>query len=71
MFTEKYNKSNHAEVKTVFAGVPHHITQRGNRREDVFYTDENRKVYLVKRRCALCRADRRCIDNKGLLEETV
>jgi hypothetical protein len=21
---------------SVFAGVPHHITQRGNRREDVF-----------------------------------
>lgn len=34
------------QAKAVFAGVPHHITQRGNRREDVFFTDEDRKVYL-------------------------
>jgi hypothetical protein len=35
------------QARAVFAGVPHHITQRGNRREDVFYTDEDREVYLV------------------------
>lgn len=29
------------------AGVPHHITQRGNRREDVFFTDEDRETYLA------------------------
>ncbi len=34
------------QARTVFAGVPHHITQRGNRREDVFYTDEDREIYL-------------------------
>ncbi len=33
-------------ARTVCAGVPHHITQRGNRREDVFYTDEDRHAYL-------------------------
>lgn len=33
-------------ARAVFAGVPHHITQRGNRREDVFFTDEDRKKYL-------------------------
>lgn len=33
-------------ARTVFAGVPHYITQRGNRREDVFYTDEDREIYL-------------------------
>lgn len=33
-------------ARTVFAGVPHHITQRGNRREEVFFTEEDRKVYL-------------------------
>jgi len=27
-------------ARTVFSGVPHHITQRGNRREDVFYSNE-------------------------------
>ena len=32
--------------RAVFAGVPHHITQRGNRRDDVFFTDEDRLVYL-------------------------
>ena len=28
-------------ARIVFAGVPHHITQRGNRREDVFYVEED------------------------------
>ena len=32
--------------RAVFAGIPHHITQRGNRREDVFFTKEDRTVYL-------------------------
>lgn len=32
--------------RPVFAGVPHHITQRGNRREDVFFTDGDRAIYL-------------------------
>ena len=26
--------------------MPHHITQRGNRREDVFFDDEDRQTYL-------------------------
>jgi putative transposase len=33
-------------ARTVCAGVPHHITQRGNRREDVFYSDSDRAAYL-------------------------
>jgi len=33
-------------ARTVFGGLPHHITQRGNRREDVFFTDEDRQFYL-------------------------
>ena len=33
-------------ARAVFAGIPHHITQRGNRRGDVFFTDEDRRVYL-------------------------
>jgi putative transposase len=32
--------------RTVSAHRPHHVTQRGNRREDVFFTDEDRLVYL-------------------------
>ena len=34
-------------ARTVFAKVPHHITQRGNRREDVFLTDGDRETYLA------------------------
>ncbi len=32
--------------RAVFAGVPHHITQRGNRQDDVFFSNEDRQVYL-------------------------
>ena len=32
--------------RVVFAGLPHHITQRGNRRDDVFFNDEDRLAYL-------------------------
>ena len=34
-------------ARVVFPGVPHHITQRGNRRADVFWTDDDRRRYLV------------------------
>jgi putative transposase len=33
-------------ARTVCAQVPHHITQRGNRREQVFFSDEDRHAYL-------------------------
>lgn len=35
------------QSRTVCAGIAHHVTQRGNRREDVFFTDEDRRCYLV------------------------
>jgi len=28
------------------AGCAHHITQRGNNRQDVFFVDDDRHVYL-------------------------
>ena len=31
----------------MFPGVAHHITQRGNRREDVFFNDDDRRAYLT------------------------
>ena len=34
-------------ARPVFAEVPHHNTQRGNRREDVFFGDEDRAAYLA------------------------
>ncbi|MDQ7056926.1 MAG: transposase [Ghiorsea sp.] len=32
--------------RSVFENIPHHITQRGNRGEDVFFTDDDRLAYL-------------------------
>ena len=33
-------------ARAVCALAPHHITQRSNRREKVFFTDEDREAYL-------------------------
>lgn len=33
-------------ARVVFAGLPHHVTQRGNRREEVFFRDSDRVTYL-------------------------
>ena len=33
-------------ARVVFDGIPHHITQRGNRRADVFFEDVDRTKYL-------------------------
>ena len=33
-------------IRIVALGVPHHITQRGNGRQDVFFSDEDRIRYL-------------------------
>jgi putative transposase len=34
------------QARSVFANIPHHITQRGNRRNDVFFCDEDKDYYL-------------------------
>ena len=33
-------------ARVVTPGVPHHVTQRGNRRMDVFFCDDDRRAYL-------------------------
>ena len=33
-------------ARHVFPKVPHHITQRGNRRGDVFFNDDDKELYL-------------------------
>jgi putative transposase len=33
-------------ARAICPGLPHHVTQRGNRRGTVFFTDEDRTVYL-------------------------
>ncbi|MCZ2155865.1 MAG: transposase [Bryobacterales bacterium] len=32
--------------RVVAVGCPHHITQRGNYRQDVFFSEQDRSVYL-------------------------
>ncbi len=33
-------------ARVVAAGFPHHITQRGNRRQEVFFGDEDYQAYI-------------------------
>jgi len=33
-------------ARVAIPGLPHHVTQRGNNRQDVFFTDADRDVYL-------------------------
>jgi putative transposase len=33
-------------ARVIYAGVPHHVTQRGNRQEQVFFNDRDRAAYL-------------------------
>jgi putative transposase len=33
-------------ARVVAPGVPHHVVQRGNRRMDVFFSDDDRRAYL-------------------------
>ena len=33
-------------ARIVVPGCPHHMTQRGNNRQDVFFVDDDRRVYL-------------------------
>lgn len=33
-------------ARVVAAGFPHHITQRGNRRQEVFFGDEDYQTYI-------------------------
>ena len=45
--------------RIVIPGVPHHITQRGNRRQPIFFSDEDRLLYLelVRQGCAAARVE--------------
>ena len=46
-------------ARRVFPGLPHHIVQRGNRREDVFFSNADRLIYLrwLREYCAFYRVD--------------
>ena len=34
-------------ARVVAPGIPHHVTQRGNRRQETFFCDENYRVYIA------------------------
>ena len=34
-------------ARVVAVGVPHHVTQRGNNRQQVFFSDQQRRLYLA------------------------
>jgi putative transposase len=34
-------------ARIVLPGLPHHVTQRGNNRQDVFFVEDDRRVYLT------------------------
>jgi hypothetical protein len=42
-------------ARVVIPGLPHHVTQRGNRREAIFFKDGDQKIYpRLVRRCDRC-----------------
>jgi len=45
--------------RIVITGVPHHVTQRGNRRQPVFFSDADRLLYLdpLRQGCAAARVE--------------
>ena len=42
------------QVRVVAEGVPHHVTQRGNNRRDVFLLEDDRHFYIdvLREKCA-------------------
>jgi putative transposase len=48
-------------ARIVLPGVAHHVTQRGNRRLPVFFSDEDRSLYLTLLREGLGLAGVRCL----------
>ena len=48
-------------ARVVIPGVAHHVTQRGNRRQPIFFSDEDRRAYLALLRLGLANADVSCL----------
>ena len=47
-------------ARIVIPGVAHHVTQRGNRRLPVFFSDDDRSLYLALLREGCVKARVRC-----------
>ncbi len=48
-------------TRLVLPDVPHHVVQRGNRQQPVFFSDEDRRAYLALLAAACQRHDVRCL----------
>jgi putative transposase len=48
-------------ARIVIPGVPHHVTQRGNRRLPVFFSDDDRRLYLALLAAAARAAGTACL----------
>jgi len=46
-------------ARVIAPGIPHHVTQRGNRRQETFFCDEDYEAYLslMAEWCRRCRVD--------------
>jgi len=48
-------------ARVVIPGVPHHVTQRGNRCQPVFFSDSDRAFYLTLLAASLAASDTSCL----------
>lgn len=48
-------------ARVVAVGAPHHVTQRGNNRQQIFFTDLDRRVYMTLLRQHAARHDLRVL----------
>lgn len=48
-------------ARIVIPNVPHHVTQRGNRRLPIFFCDEDRAAYLAEVAAACAATGNRCL----------
>jgi len=47
-------------ARMVFPGLPHHVVQRGNRKQQLFFTDADRRAYLTLLAAACARHGTAC-----------
>jgi putative transposase len=48
-------------ARIIIPGVAHHVTQRGNRQQKIFFSDDDRRAYIQILAAALKRSDTRCL----------
>ena len=48
-------------ARIIIPGVAHHVTQRGNRQQKIFFSDDDRRAYIEILSAALKRSETRCL----------